>query len=61
MKRTVAERNIVVLLFVLVLVAFGYAQKESRVLEERYKSTIVKRAVQGNEKTPAVVTAGLPK
>ena len=36
MKRTVVERNIVVVLFILVLVAFSFAEKESKKLEQLY-------------------------
>lgn len=36
MNRTTAERNIVVLLFVFVLVLFSFAQKDTQKLEKLY-------------------------
>lgn len=36
MNRTVAERNIVVLLFVFVIVLFSFAQKDTQKLKQLY-------------------------
>ena len=36
MNRNIAERNIVVLLFVFVIVLFSFAQKDSQKLEQLY-------------------------
>jgi hypothetical protein len=36
MKRAIVERNIVVVLFILVLVAFSFAEKESKKLDQLY-------------------------
>lgn len=42
MKRTVLERSFVVVLFVLVMVAFSFAERDTRKLFEKYntKSTV---------------------
>ena len=39
MNRAVAERNIVVLLFVFVIVLFSYAQKDTQKLKQLYTET----------------------
>lgn len=39
MNRKVAERNVVVLLFVVVIVLFSFAQKDSQKLEKLYSET----------------------
>jgi preprotein translocase subunit YajC len=39
MKNTVSEKNIVVILFVLVLVIFSFAQRDSKKLEQLYTNT----------------------
>lgn len=39
MKRAVVERNIVVVLFVLVLVLFSFAEKDSKKLKQLYTVT----------------------
>lgn len=36
MKRAVVERNIVVALFILVLIAFSFAEKDSKKLDQLY-------------------------
>ncbi len=42
MKKALAERNIVVILFVLVLIVFSFAQRDSKKLEKLYTITAVK-------------------
>jgi hypothetical protein len=36
MKRAIVERNIVVVLFILVLIAFSFAEKDSKKLDQLY-------------------------
>ena len=50
MKKVIAERNIVVMLFILVLITFSFAQRDSKRLEQLYISA---------DKTKASLT--LPK
>ena len=38
MKRALVERNIAVILFILVLVVFSFAERDSRKLAQLYKS-----------------------
>jgi hypothetical protein len=44
MKRAIVERNIVVVLFVLVLVLFSFAERDSKKLKQLY--TVAATAVQ---------------
>lgn len=39
MKRAVFERNLVVFLFVLVLIVFSFAERDSKKLEQMYNTT----------------------
>jgi hypothetical protein len=39
MKRVILERNIAVILFILVLVAFSFADRDSKKLDQLYKRT----------------------
>jgi|GEM_PF-2004321 len=41
MKRAVFERNLVVFLFVLVLVVFSFAERDSRKLKQVYNTTVL--------------------
>jgi hypothetical protein len=56
MKRRVQERNIVVILFILVIITFSYAERDSRKLDQLYapvKTTYVplqkEKNISGNE------------
>ena len=48
MKKALAERNIVVLLFVLVLIVFSFAQRDSKKLEKLYSTTVEKIKLLAN-------------
>jgi hypothetical protein len=41
MKRALVERNLVVVLFILVLVIFSLAERDSKKMEQMYNSTVV--------------------
>ena len=43
MKKAIVERNLVVILFILVLVVFSFAERDSKKLERIYKTSAVKR------------------
>jgi hypothetical protein len=56
MKRYFSERNIVVILFVLVLATFSLAQEQSRAMEKVYTGSWLLQAgntSNSNNKTPA--------
>ena len=45
MKKVLAERNVVVLLFVLVLILFSFAQRDTKKIEKLYSATVEKMKV----------------
>ena len=61
MKKVFSERNIVVILFVMVLVSFSFAQNETKKIEQLYKGTsasLIKPSASKSEavtKLPAVI------
>jgi hypothetical protein len=61
MKRYLSERNIVILLFVLVLATFSLAQEQSRAMEKVYTGSWLLQTNNTNNKkhTPAPI-AGQP-
>jgi len=57
MKKAILERNIVVVLFVLVLVIFSFAEKDSKKLDSLYnKKTGVKKLLKKNNSLAATET-----
>jgi hypothetical protein len=60
MKRYFSERNIVILLFILVLATFSLAQEQSRAMEKVYTGSWILQTNNTNSKhTPAPI-AGQP-
>lgn len=51
MKRKGIEKSLVILLFVLVLVLFSFAERDSKKLDRLYKTA---QLLQKNERTPTV-------
>ena len=55
MNRSIAERNIVVLLFLFVLILFSFAQKDTQKLEKLYsekENTVQKIAMAKSQVSP---------
>jgi hypothetical protein len=61
MRSLLSERNIVVILFVLVLITFSLAQEDSKKMEQMYSGTgisaVSKRLVQQREVAPVTQPA----
>ncbi len=68
MKRAVIERNIVVVLFILVLIAFSFAERDSKKLDQLYTKRAESLAPEKKEKSmgalesaPAKFNSGLSR
>ena len=68
MKRAVIERNIVVVLFVLVLIAFSFAERDSKKLDQLYIKRAESLTPEKKEKSmgtledaPAKLNSGLSR
>jgi hypothetical protein len=57
MKAKTLEKTLVVLLFLLVLVVFSFAEKDSKKLDRLYKTA---QLIQKNERTPTVQAPAAP-
>jgi hypothetical protein len=51
MKRAVIERNIVVVLFILVLIAFSFAERDTKKLDQLYTKKAESLAPEKKEKS----------
>ena len=60
MKTILSERNIVVVLFIMVLVTFSLAQEDSRKIEKMYSGVQAQNARFLVQNEPVMPTAGQP-
>ena len=58
MKKNGIEKSLVILLFLLVLVVFSFAERDSKKLDRLYKTA---QLIQKREPTPVVLAPSLPK
>ena len=58
MKRTLIERNLVVVLFAVVLVVFSFAERDSKKFEEKFLTAaqIIKKATMASLESTATAT-----
>lgn len=61
MKRAVIERNIVVVLFILVLVAFSFAERDTKKLDPLYSKKAESLAPEKKEKSMGVLESAPAK
>jgi len=57
MKAILSERNIVVVLFIMVLVTFSFAQEDSRKIEKMYSGVQAQNARMLVQQNPVILSA----